>query len=235
MATEAFVNQNATVKVNVYKYFTANTTFTVPSGVSELTVAVTGAGGGGAGYTQRHIYITGGGGGAGGYLKGILKVTPGQKLTITVGAGGVKTGHIGEYAKGAGDGGSSSIAGYITCYGGTGGNGLYINPTNEAAGRTAQYAGGIGKGCTYSNVSQVLQNTPGKDGVRGVYYTQVGSTYSRGGASAHGANSSQYSSTVWGAGAWGGTHSGSTAYTGHPGSPGLVQIWYKTDIRNITF
>ena len=37
LATEAFVNQNATVMVNVYKYFTSSTTFTVPSGVTSLT------------------------------------------------------------------------------------------------------------------------------------------------------------------------------------------------------
>ena len=183
--------------VSVYKYFTTNTTFTVPSDVSILTMAVTGAGGGGGSHTQYHTHYNGGGGGAGGYVKATAKVSPGQKLTITVGATGAAGGLRGETGLQGGDGGASSIAGYITCYGGTGGNGLYINPTNEAAGRTAQYAGGIGKGCTYSNVSQVLQNTPGKDGVRGVYYTQVGSTYSRGGASAHGANSSQYSSTVW--------------------------------------
>ena len=49
MATEAFVNQKIqeSVMVSVYKYFTTNTTFTVPSDVSTLTMAVTGAGGGG--------------------------------------------------------------------------------------------------------------------------------------------------------------------------------------------
>ena len=225
LATEAFVKNNATVKVNVYKYFTANTTFTVPSGVSKLTVAVTGAGGGGGGYTQYHTYIGGGGGGGGGYIKAVATVTPGQKLSITVGKAGAGGGHSGENGLPGGDGGASSIAGYITCQGGT-----------KGYGRSNSYKGGTGGTCSYtSSKLSGINYVAGKNGVVGAHSDYRAPTNSQGGASAHGTNTSTGSS-VYGAGGWGGIATYTTSYyNGRAGGPGLVQIWYKTDISNITF
>ena len=222
LATEAFVNQNATVKVNVYKYFTSNTTFTVPSGITELTVAVTGAGGGGGGYTQYHTYMGGGGGGAGGYLKGTIKVSSNQKLSITVGKGGSGGRHRGETGLAGGNGGASSVAGYVTCNGGTGGQG---NPS---------YAAGLGQSCSYT--ASKFSGTPsiikGGNGIKGYYVYSGPSNKSSGGKSAHGSNA-YGKSNVYGAGGHGGKYGG--PQPGYAGGVGLVQIWYKTDIRNITF
>ena len=241
MATEAFVNQNATVMVNVYKYFTSSTTFTVPSGVTSLTMAVTGGGGGGGGYSQYHTYIGGGGGGGGGYVKATANVSPGQRLPITVGKGGAAGGHSGEWGLEGGDGGASSIAGYITCNGGTRGYGYYgPTITNPNTGRPqyqyGYYKGGKGATCSYtSSKLSGISYVPGKDGIIGAHSDYRAPTNSQGGASAHGTNSSTGSS-VYGAGGWGGIATYTTSYyNGRAGGSGLVQLWYKTDIRNLTF
>jgi len=65
-------------------------TFVVPNGVYALSnIRVVGAGGGGGGATGSGDNHAGGGGGSGGYLTGqSLSVTPGDVITIEVGAGG---------------------------------------------------------------------------------------------------------------------------------------------------
>jgi hypothetical protein len=76
--------------------------------VEYLVVAGGGAGGGGAAYG-------GGGGGAGGLLQGIIPITAGSSLTVTVGAGGT-----GSCINGGN--GANSVFGNITSIGGGGGN-----------------------------------------------------------------------------------------------------------------
>ncbi len=63
----------------------ASTTWTVPSGVTEITVKAWGAGGGGGGAGSSG---NGGSGGGGGYAQSTLSVTPGETLNIYVGGGG---------------------------------------------------------------------------------------------------------------------------------------------------
>jgi hypothetical protein len=96
--------------------FTTITTFVVPSGVYKLDAQVWGAGGGGA-VGDGGLY--GGDGSAGAYSRGIIPVTPGQSVTITIGHGG--------YAGGpdnGGDGGdgepSAVIAGNLSIISGGG-------------------------------------------------------------------------------------------------------------------
>ena len=60
-------------------------TFSVPSGVSSLTVLVVGAGGGGGGNGG---YSAGGGGGGGQVILQNEAVTPGEKINVSVGQGG---------------------------------------------------------------------------------------------------------------------------------------------------
>src|SRR5262252_7325919 len=72
-------------------------TFNVPPGVTEITVNLAGAGG-----------ASGGGGGAGGTISGVLSVTPGHTLRITVGCQGGGSGGFGGDANGGN--GSSSAA-----------------------------------------------------------------------------------------------------------------------------
>lgn len=77
--------------------FAANGTFTVPAGVTNITVEAWGAGGaggpGGMGtnYTGYHTYTAGGGGSSGGYAKSIFTVTPGATYPVVIGTGGTGT------------------------------------------------------------------------------------------------------------------------------------------------
>lgn len=69
--------------------------FTVPAGITLLYAEAWGAGGGGGGCinvtpscASSEGSLGGGGGGAGGYAASVLTVTPGEVLTLVVGAGG---------------------------------------------------------------------------------------------------------------------------------------------------
>ena len=107
--------------------FTSSGEFTVPMGVSEVTIEVVGAGGNG--------WVNGGGGGGGGgYAKGAYFVTPQTILAVTVGAGG----------GGAVDG-TTSVGSLISASGGA--NGLYVNNPEVGGGG----AGGTGTGGTIVN------------------------------------------------------------------------------------
>jgi hypothetical protein len=84
----------------------------VPSGVTQIQMtcnAAGGGGGGGATYTDStyHLSADGGTGGAGGRAVSILTVTPGETLTMVVGAGGA----AGVTVSGSGSGGSQGTAG----------------------------------------------------------------------------------------------------------------------------
>lgn len=101
--------------------------FTVPAGVSTLTLEVVGAGGSGGGNG-------GGGGGGGGYAKGVYTVAPGAVLSVNVGTGG-----------GGPSGGTSNVGSLISASGGV--NGTWVsNPTIGGGG-----AGGAGTGGTIAN------------------------------------------------------------------------------------
>ncbi|GAA2113799.1 hypothetical protein GCM10009780_70820 [Actinomadura alba] len=64
-------------------------TLTVPQGVSQIRVVLTGAGGGGSMGTRNEAYMVPGSGGGGGATSFCtLAVRPGDTLTVTVGAGG---------------------------------------------------------------------------------------------------------------------------------------------------
>lgn len=65
---------------------TGNNNFTVPSGVTQIRAYVYGAGGG-AGATSKPAH-PGANGGSGAFGEGVISVTPGAGLTVTVGAGG---------------------------------------------------------------------------------------------------------------------------------------------------
>ena len=113
--------------------FTANGTFTVPSAVT--TIWVSGCGGGGGGGGGNVLFsTTQGAGGGGGYpgsiaIKNSIAVTPGEVLTITVGAagvGGARTSSVVNAGNGTAGGSSivsSGTTNLITLGGGSGGSG----------------------------------------------------------------------------------------------------------------
>lgn len=119
----AWIGTNAQV-------FTANGTFTVPTGVTRLVVTVFGGGGGGGGGSLSPCAgVYGQPGGAGGaaevYLTGM---TPGENITVTLGAGG--NGGNGTTSGNGGNGtagGTTSFGAYVSCTGGAGGQGAPVN------------------------------------------------------------------------------------------------------------
>ena len=121
-------------------FTTAGTdTFTVPAGVTSITVKAWGAGGGGGGAGGSS---SGGAGGGGGYATTTLSVTPNESLTINVGGGGgggAGGGGNNTSGGGGGGGGYSRVArgstSLIIAAGGAGGGG---------GGRSSGYAGGAG-------------------------------------------------------------------------------------------
>jgi hypothetical protein len=107
--------------------FTSSGVFTVPAGVTAVTVEVVGAGGSGGGNG-------GGGGGGGGYALGTFSVTPLSTHNITVGTAG-----------GGSLAGTTNIGAVISATGGA--NGTSVPNPNIGGGG----AGGIGTGGTILN------------------------------------------------------------------------------------
>jgi hypothetical protein len=101
--------------------FTSTGTFTVPTGITTLTVYVQAGGGGGGGAVSgcglQDFQGMGGGGGGGG-LFFITGLTSGSTITATVGDAG--TGGVGN--NNGTSGGVSSFGSYISCTGGVGGS-----------------------------------------------------------------------------------------------------------------
>ncbi len=106
-------------------------TFTVPAGVTEITVEAWGGGGRGGSRTSGSGQYGGGGGGA--YSRQVIAVTPGQAINYTVGAGSSGTGPGG--ASGAILNGNVFVAA-------AGGNSVPNNGTSGATGGAA--SAGIG-------------------------------------------------------------------------------------------
>lgn len=125
-----------------YTYFTANGTFTVPAGVT--TVFLTMAGGGAGGYSGQCETdcspVSGGNGGKAGQILSRLAVavTPGQSISVTVGAGGAISG---------GAGGSSCFGGTCASGGsgvGSGSSGLFVGRNGTGVARQKAQMGGNG-------------------------------------------------------------------------------------------
>lgn len=133
--------------------FTSSGTFTVPGGVSQLYVsAVAGGGGagGGAGSAGATSSVGGGGGGGGGAgqsaQRQLLSVTPGQVISVSIGAGGGGGGGgaASGTAGGTGGAGSNTVIGTITLAGGGGGAAGGPLTSNVVGGGGAGGGGGSG-------------------------------------------------------------------------------------------
>lgn len=108
-------------------YVTPGTyTFVVPSGVTKVKVRVWGAGGGSSASSGAGSYTAGAGGG--GYAERFISgLTPGQSITVTVGAGGTAA----TAGNRGGPGGTSSFGAYASA---TGGAGADPNPSLGVSG-----------------------------------------------------------------------------------------------------
>lgn len=93
------------------RVFTANGTWTKPSGITKILVKVVGGGGSGSGVGEN--------GAAGGYSEKLIDVASITSVNVTIGAGSTASTY---YANTAGAGSASSFGSFISCSGGNGGN-----------------------------------------------------------------------------------------------------------------
>lgn len=164
-------------------------TFTVPAGVTSLTVKTWGAGGGSGGSSNGPV---GGTGGGGGYVEATIAVTPGEVLTTYVGgsgSGGNYSSSGSDAGGGGGGGGFSSVyrssTPLVIAAGGGGGGGARSNVLAGAP-------GGAGGGTTGIAGTSIATNNGGGGG---------GGTQSAGGsagAATSGANTGTAGSSLSG-------------------------------------
>ncbi|MFZ4059305.1 MAG: hypothetical protein ACOYKE_14275, partial [Ferruginibacter sp.] len=210
--------------------FLVNGTYTVPAGVTAITVECWGAGGGGSNITGTGR--RGGGGGGGAYARSILTVVPGTAISVSVGTGG-----------------NGSLAGSNTVFGASlvvakgGEGGLNNGATGGVGGSTAasigtiKYAGGNGAsgglvisggggGCAGSNGSggNALNGTGGTGSATG------------GGSGANGVSGSLngINGNVYGGGGSGAVTNSGTDRTGGAGEKGMVIITWICPVYSLT-
>ncbi|HEX9503629.1 MAG TPA: hypothetical protein VF974_04895 [Patescibacteria group bacterium] len=141
-------NQVLTAISSNSQTFTANGTWTKPSGITAVQVTCIGAGGGGGGGASNSAATGGGGGGGGGfYGTRIFKASDlGATVAVTVGSGGTAgaggTGGLNN-AAGGGAGGNSLFGTVLTAYGG-GGGGAGNQAGNAPGGGGGGGSGGVG-------------------------------------------------------------------------------------------
>lgn len=212
--------------------------WTVPAGVTEITVRIWGAGGsGGSGTGTGGSSRSGAGGGGGGFTTTTIPVSEGQEFTIIVGQGGIPGGVAGATG---GSGQSSSItrispAGSWSAAGGgagqnatttangttvgTGGSGTSFSGGNGAAGVNANGGGGGGGAGTTSNGGNGSGSTGGTGGATGGGNGGNGTT-DVGGTGGAGIQP--------GGGGGGGRGTGGTGGAGGVGGDGRVEITFTS-------
>jgi hypothetical protein len=115
--------------------YNSSSSFTVPPGVTTITVKAWGAGGG----TRSDLTESRAGGGGGAYAQSTLTVTPGNIYTIIVGTGGAAAFTVGQ------SGGASSFGTLVIADGGLGGSNTGgAGGTTAASSGTIKFAGGAG-------------------------------------------------------------------------------------------
>jgi hypothetical protein len=188
------------------QFFTGSGTFTIPTGITAVKVTIVGGGGGGGGATAAN---NGGGGGSGGAaIKFLTGLTPGNTITVTIGAGG--TGN----SAAAGNAGTASTISSgtqtittVTANGGSGGN---ANGT--------QSSGGSGGAISTNGTANFGGNT-GNDGIGITGGAGAGSMYAGGGPNSNGGNPGNAATSCGGGG--GGAGAGANR-TGGSGSAGCA-------------
>jgi hypothetical protein len=223
--------------------FTSSGLYTIPLGVSTLTVTLYGGGGQGGEGDESGAGGGGGGGGGGGVIQGTLTVSnniqgnpTAQTITVTVGAGG----YTGSSRV---SGGSSQIAiGGQTTRAGGGGHGGGFNANGTSYGAATGISNSIGSNFSAStNLS--ASTATGSQGGSGDGFSaagtagnvvhndvlSIGSTGGAGGAINPSSDSVQTGKAASGFGAGGGgaasrDRSGAHHWYGGAGAPGYVRI-----------
>jgi hypothetical protein len=211
----------AALSPNIFsiEFRTSSATITIPSGVTRLRVTLVGGGGGGSG-TSVSSNVGGVGGGGATCIKYLTGLTPGNTLSLTIGAGGAG-GTAGNAGGAGGDTTLSSGSQTITTL--TAGGG--------AGGAMGLYAGISGAGGTATNGDLNISGGRGfsvfADAGGNTIYLRI----SQGGGSmyaapvtvtATGSAANGVAAVGYGGGGSGGIGSGPTTSTGGNGSQGLA-------------
>jgi hypothetical protein len=226
---------------------TTEATWTVPSGVTQISAIIVGGGGGGG---DSKADATGGGGGAGGFFQN-TNISVSGSLAIAVGAGGAGSSQTTQ----GGNGGNSYI-GTLKVGGGGGGNGVsyqggarakagvggtdFVSSGNGGGGRptgvvsyTSEHLGGLAGDFAISGISFLGNTYTGLQGSAGNANSD-GASGGMGGAISPSSNrttsisgSSVVYSKISGYRAW--EDGASTAGTKTPGSGGSPNYSYGTD------
>lgn len=198
--------------------FTSSGSFTVPAGVYRVAALATGGGGGG-GAQVGASNSSGGGGSAASTAISYIDVTPGQVLTVTVGAKGL--GSVGGAAATAGGSSSVKTGDLIYCYssggafGGVTGGGVAVAPyclgfgvhgSSGGAGNTTQT--GTGFSSSLPLPCSVLAALP----------PAIGGGAAGGAGGAHGSGGGGGGCSYYGKGGVGGVGAATSATPGLPGS-----------------
>tara|TARA_B100001094_G_scaffold27998_1_gene23420 strand:+ start:2504 stop:3313 length:810 start_codon:yes stop_codon:yes gene_type:complete len=191
---------STTSGVRSMQVWTSNGTWSRPNGVKTIMVTVTGAGGGGSGYTES--------GGAGGTSQRQVDVTNVSSVSVTVGNPGGGS----NYSGCGGSGNSSSFGGYCSASGGYGAN------------CRTQHAGGIGGNGSGGSLNIYGGGGNGHGSHHSYGNHTAGSSYWGGTqASSHGQRNYAHqhqSHCAWGSGGNGAQHGG----RGARGREGVVVV-----------
>ncbi|MFH6997705.1 fibronectin type III domain-containing protein [Flavobacterium sp. FlaQc-57] len=138
------------------------TTFTVPAGVTPITINAWGGGGGGGSAIVGGLDLQrgGGGGGGGAFAGGVYTISSGISLSITAGGAGSGGPMSTSLNPGSGLAGkTSTVVGLVTAVGGNGGTG------NNSGGTVSGGAGGLAS----ASIGQIVKNgVSGASGTTGV-------------------------------------------------------------------
>ena len=205
--------------------FTADGTWTKPSGTNSVEVQVVAAGGGGGGAESLNTSNAAGGGGGGGGGSAFEHITSGlgASETITVGTGGA-----GGTSAGTGTtGGSSSFGSHCSATGGDGGvgTGLNASDTNET---NLGGVGGVGTGGDSNPAGQSGGASHIDSAAEGAGGLGGGSTHGGGarGGIVNGLSLSSIGEAAqnYGSGGGGGVDSNTTVTLGGAGSDGIIIV-----------
>ncbi len=199
--------------------------YTVPAGVTSMTVTLIGAGGGAGGGAYS---FGGGGGGAGASFTQVIPVTPGQTIAYVIGTAGTggASGFI-NLPGGNGTDGTNTTFGTTTALGGKGGKGAIYGDSSSGKGGLAGGVGGTNGG--NGDVQINTQRNYGGNGGQTVFSTTTpvggfgnASTYTLPAAGTNGN----------GGGAGSGWASGDGVHrdAGANGGNGLIVLSYTQDL-----
>jgi len=162
--------------------FTSSGTFTIPTGITAIKVTVVGGGGGGAAFSQ--IATVGGGGGGGAAIKFITGLTPGDTVSVTVGAAGTAATASGGNGATGGTGGTSSFGAYCSATGGAGGNHSTSTPGAGGIGSSGDLniKGSSGTISLAQSCALIFEGAGGSSFMGGGVYAAAGGAYGAGGA-----------------------------------------------------